>query len=52
MKKVFASAVAAALALSMAVPAFAADTGSINLTADKTNVKAGEEIAVSVSLKA
>lgn len=51
MKKVFASAVAAALALSMAVPAFAADTGSINLTADKTNVKAGEEIAVSVSLK-
>lgn len=51
MKKVFASAVAAALALSMAVPAFAADTGSINLSADKTEVEAGDEIVVTVDFK-
>lgn len=51
MKKVFASAVAAALALSMAVPAFAADTGSFTLSADKTELKAGDEFSVAIDLE-
>lgn len=49
MKKLFASAVAAALALSMAVPAFAADS-SLNVTASVERAKAGEEFSVSMSL--
>ncbi len=50
MKKIFASAVAAALALSMAVPAFAADTGTLSVTADKTEVEAGGEVTVTIDL--
>ena len=46
MKKVFASAVAAALALTMAVPAFAATSGKISVNPDKANAKAGDKIAV------
>ena len=46
MKKLFASAVAAALAMSMAVPAFAATTGSVSVNADKNYVNAGDKFAV------
>lgn len=50
MKKVFASAVAAALALTMTVPAFAANHVTMTAAADKEYVKAGETFDISFDI--
>lgn len=50
MKKVFASAVAAALALTMAVPAFAAETAKITADSETKYAKAGDSIVVNFNV--
>ena len=49
MKKLFASAVAAALAVSMTVPAFAA-AGNLTAAPDKANAKQGDEVNVELKI--